>query len=358
MKFSFVVPVYNVEPEYFKKCVSSLLNQNTSNFEVLIIDDGSQAMYAEEYEKIVSEKKNIKLFHLENNGVSAARNFGIEKASGEWIIFVDSDDWVTDNMLATVSEALEEDIDILLFSAMIDNGSVAVPNYFFDEDVRYFEGSEKNILQLQAICKRILPYKNPTANTVGVPWGKCYRKSLITDNRIRFNVGQKISEDTIFNLYAFEKAAKAKYIKQPLYYYRKNENSATQKFHEDTIEINNLILSEIEKFYQKFNKFSDEIFVECYNYKAIDAVISIILNYIFHPNNKFGLRQKRMKFNELYKLKPYCDAIKTMRLNDLGKRARIPAFFVKYKCFAGEIFAVKAYKFLEEFVLQIRKILH
>ena len=92
-KISVIVPVYNVEP-YLRLCVNSILNQTFTDFELLLIDDGSTDYSGEICDEYASMDSRVKVFHTTNRGVSAARNLGINKASAEWITFVDSDDWM------------------------------------------------------------------------------------------------------------------------------------------------------------------------------------------------------------------------------------------------------------------------
>ena len=94
LKVSIVVPVYNTNIEYFRQCIKSLVSQTYENIEILIVDDGSKDENVSLYEQYIMPYKNIKFIHQKNCGVSAARNRGIEKSTGEYIAFVDSDDWV------------------------------------------------------------------------------------------------------------------------------------------------------------------------------------------------------------------------------------------------------------------------
>lgn len=92
-KISVILPVYNVE-KYVRKCLLSIVEQSYQNFEVLIVDDGSVDNFFKEIEDIVAENKNIKIYQKANGGLASARNFGLEKANGDYILFIDSDDWI------------------------------------------------------------------------------------------------------------------------------------------------------------------------------------------------------------------------------------------------------------------------
>lgn len=113
-KISVILPVYNVE-KYVRKCLLSIVEQSYQNFEVLIVDDGSVDNFFKEIEDIVAENKNIKIYQKANGGLASARNFGLEKANGDYILFIDSDDWIEKDLFKNLVENLSDE-DILIFN--------------------------------------------------------------------------------------------------------------------------------------------------------------------------------------------------------------------------------------------------
>ena len=105
-KISVIVPVYNVEA-YLERCVESIFHQTYTNFELILINDGSTDSSGRMCDHLADQHENIKVYHIENAGVSNARNVGIQLATGVWITFVDSDDFVTKDYLATLASAVE-----------------------------------------------------------------------------------------------------------------------------------------------------------------------------------------------------------------------------------------------------------
>ena len=107
MKLSIIVPLYNVE-KYIEKCILSLVNQDFRDYEIIVVNDGSP----DESANIVNELKikypNVLLFHKENGGLSSARNFGLEKAKGEYVWFVDSDDWIEPDIISLLYKHVKE----------------------------------------------------------------------------------------------------------------------------------------------------------------------------------------------------------------------------------------------------------
>ena len=105
-KINVIVPVYNVEA-YLERCVESILQQTYAHFELILINDGSTDSSGQICDHLASQYENIKVYHIENAGVSNARNMGIQLATGSWVTFIDSDDFVTQDYLATLASAVE-----------------------------------------------------------------------------------------------------------------------------------------------------------------------------------------------------------------------------------------------------------
>lgn len=125
---SIVVPIYNVE-RYLKKCVDSLLNQDMENYEIILVDDGSQDACPQICDEYALAYKNIRVIHRENGGLSAARNSGIEVAQGEYVQFVDSDDYLEPNVLnGLIRQTVQENLDVLRFGYQDVNENYEVFN--------------------------------------------------------------------------------------------------------------------------------------------------------------------------------------------------------------------------------------
>lgn len=169
MFFSIIVPVYNVE-KYLRKCLDSLLCQEYKDYEVIIVDDGSEdgsGYIADEY--VLRYPTRLKVIHQNNKGLGGARNTGIDASTGEYLVFIDSDDYVADNFLAKANHTLiEHDIDILVFNycEVSERGKVTSPA--FDWRAEYEEVDTKSILEQHTT------------------WNKIYKRWLFLDTGIRF----------------------------------------------------------------------------------------------------------------------------------------------------------------------------
>ena len=217
-KISVIVPVYNVE-DYLEKCISSIREQTYSNLEIILINDGSKDSSGKICDKLAEEDHRIVVIHKENSGVSDTRNFGIKNASGDYLAFIDSDDWIE-------AEYIEK-----LYAALVSTKSeIAICGYIR----RYADGGKsENILLCEDTIalsgNKVLEWAgDKQIPFVGFVWGKLYRKQLLTQNSLCFDIEIKICEDSLFNYQVFSKCGKAVMIKDSLYNYLIRGDSVTR----------------------------------------------------------------------------------------------------------------------------------
>ena len=209
---SVIVPVYNVE-KYLERCVKSIAAQTYKDLEILLIDDGSTDKSGEMCDDFQQTDSRIKAFHKQNGGLSDARNYGIEHSAGEFISFVDSDDYIDEKMLETLHRLItENDADLAVCSAM---------------DV--FEGKE--VTQVKEIkefnLNKVESYKYMLRGD-GIPsaCNKLYKRQTVGD--VRFPVG-KLYEDGFFTPQILKKVEKTAVTSKPMYYYFRRADSITTK---------------------------------------------------------------------------------------------------------------------------------
>lgn len=227
MKVSVIVPIYNTE-KYLRRCIDSILAQTYTDFELILIDDGStdnSGKICDEYAKINSR---IHVIHKQNCGVSSARNVGIDTAKGEYIAFVDADDFVDKNYLSAL--ALQS-ADMIVCSAWYADSDGNVTKKALDLKDEHHFVSDENIL---------LWFEQATLYSV---WGRLLKLSIIRENRLYFDKNTTRGEDTIFIFNYIEKCHEVIFISQPLYtYVRYGENgsSSTRLNKENVKALNNL----------------------------------------------------------------------------------------------------------------------
>lgn len=190
-KFSLIVPVYNVE-KYLHRCLDSILAQTFTNFELLLVDDGSKDLSGKICDEYAAKDKRIQVFHKENGGVSSARNVGISNARGAYISFIDSDDWVEKTYLEEIISNIG-DADIMFFSFrwMYEDGCSNIVSYG-DKVVHGKDEIEKCIL--------FLKHNDSGLNLFGYTWNKVFKAEIIKKNDIKFIENLSVSEDEIFTL--------------------------------------------------------------------------------------------------------------------------------------------------------------
>lgn len=187
-KISIIVPVYKVE-QYLSRCIESILSQTFQDFELLLIDDGSPDNSGVICDEYATKDNRVRVFHKENGGVSSARNYGLMNASGEWISFVDGDDWVDQNFLQNFVEYFNPGVDLVIqsfkfyFSDLNKFKFINLPTFKFD-----------NSASLVAYL-----YKADDVHN-GFIWHRIFKRSIIIDNSLYFMEGVPFAEDGCFNL--------------------------------------------------------------------------------------------------------------------------------------------------------------
>ena len=179
-KISVIVPVYNVE-KYLHRCIDSILTQTFTDFELLLIDDGSKDNSGKICDEYAEKDKRIRVFHKENGGVSSARNLGLDNAGGEWICFADSDDWVKNNWLE-------------IFSKSFNHGDLIISGYYEVKNNTIIR--EKGVFNQPSLLSTVSILEKK--NIFGYLWCKCFKRSIINKYQIRFGLKYRIWEDVEF----------------------------------------------------------------------------------------------------------------------------------------------------------------
>lgn len=299
MKISVIVPVYNVY-DYLEKCLLSLENQTDKDFEVIIVNDGSTDNSQEIIDKFVSKNPNMHSFIKENGGQASARNYGLKKASGEYVLFLDSDDYYELDTIEILKKEAKNNDDIITFQMFIDDsdtikqGNMEMEEFIYNDDI--------------LPSKRLLLY-NPS------PCDKMFKRSLFDGGL--FVTGRYYEDLGTIPLLAMQ-TEKIKFTKHYLYHYLKRENSTMNKIKynskiEDIFFIVDYISSKFEKN-NLYDKYYDEIeyiyihhllraagirFLDYEKYDMIDKVRSIMKEKYprFNTNKyfkKYGFKRKLM----------------------------------------------------------------
>jgi glycosyltransferase involved in cell wall biosynthesis len=221
-KLSVVVPIYNVE-KYLCKCVDSIISQEMQDFELILVNDGSSDNSEEIANEYSKQDNRIKVIHKENGGLSSARNTGINLAKGEYVCFIDSDDWIKENTFSLLVQILNENpnIDIIAFKACLLKEGKPLRKYNNSGNISTIEFDKINIGRF---------YDNFFRNYGYSACNKVYRLDIIKKNNIRFLENQEIgSEDIPFNHQVMIKSNCICTIDQALYMQVSNEGTISRR---------------------------------------------------------------------------------------------------------------------------------
>lgn len=177
--FSIIVPVYKTE-DYLCKCIDSILSQTCTDFELILVDDGSPDNAGRIIDEYAKRDNRVKVFHKPNGGVSSARNLGISKATGQYVWFVDSDDYIMPDSLQQLYETVNEGGDLFVFNT---------------NKIKEKFSAEINSFLQKYYFTYILGFE---------PWNKLYSNSIIQENGLRFDEEETIGEDLLFNIYYYK----------------------------------------------------------------------------------------------------------------------------------------------------------
>ncbi len=231
-----VVPVYNVE-KYLNRCIESIVNQTYKELEILLVDDGSPDNCPQMCDDWAKKERRIRVIHKENAGAGMARNTGIENASGKYLFFVDSDDYIDIKTVEKcVAEIEKTRSDVVMFgrASVTTDGTVKKTPVVTDK--YYFSGNQ--------VIDDILPGLFVHERGIGISsCNKMFNLQLIKDNKIKYESEREfLSEDAIFNLELFSYVKSVTIIPECFYYYFKNENSFSRSYRKDLQKLNNKFL--------------------------------------------------------------------------------------------------------------------
>lgn len=213
---SCIVPVFKVE-QFLQQCIDSILAQTFTDFELILVDDGSPDNSGKICDEYAKKDSRIIVIHKENGGVSSARNAGLDKAKGEWICFVDSDDLISPEYMELMYETIRTNKSKLIVSVMTKNLAL------FGNS----SGNESKIYSKEEIIRELNDDRlsDFSVNLLNPPVNKLYHKDIISDSK--FDVSKKYYEDMAFNWEALSKCEELSFISRNLYFYRDNCQSAT-----------------------------------------------------------------------------------------------------------------------------------
>ena len=299
---SIIIPIYNAEKK-LTRCLDSIINQTFSNWKCILVDDGSTDLSGDICKKYVAKDKRFHVIHKENGGVSSARNVGINESSGEYICFIDSDDYVEKDYLASLLS--EEEADIVLCGFKSSSDILVLP--------------EQNYFKLEELSTKLPVLLH--SRLLDTPWAKLFKTALIKKNNICFDLKMRLGEDTIFvrNYLCYCKTVKI--VNSNFYYYDgiwgggnryalslEEFKHKVKKEYESIMALENRFKCDLnsKRFYaneinlKNLGKCYDTVMWDIFNYLHPEWTLSSFLKEILpHSINiQFGLLRKYIKRKE------------------------------------------------------------
>lgn len=273
-KISIIIPVYNTKIEELKQCLNSIINQTYKKIEVIIVNDGSTKENKEKYTEICKSYNNIKIINQKNSGVSEARNNGIKNSTGEWIMFVDSDDWLELDACEKLIDKAKDGVEIVISRANLCSTTKKATQSYYKNDILIDNDLLKNEL-----INSIFRMPKAKYHYIEAPWAKIYNKEFLINQKILFVKGLVFGEDTLFNFMAYSAAKKIYFLNTETYNYRLSPTSVSNKYNPKIIDHYNNLFTEYYKV------LTDNQKETVFNYFVFAQIMKYCKRYIFNIEN-------------------------------------------------------------------------
>ena len=309
---SVIIPVYNTK-KYLAECLDSVCKQSYPRLDIIVVDDGSTDDSGTLLREYSQKDYRIRVLTQENQGLSAARNTGLECSLGEYIIFLDSDDWIDEKTCdESIQMMINTESDVILWSYIREYPTSSKPVYLLGENPYAWDEAEIKTLYKQMIGLQGTQLREPQkTDSLITAWGKLYRKSIIGD--IRF-VDTKIigTEDALFNIQVFSQVKRAVYIPNTFSHYRKtNSVSLTRKY-------KNQLVYQWQELYRRIKIHLDSENASSDYYQALSNRIAlglIGLGLNLAEDDRLNFTQKRRELKKILQMPHYRATMAFLPLN-------------------------------------------
>ena len=313
---SVIIPIYNSE-KYLDKCIESIRDQSLKNIEIILINDGSSddsLRILRQYEKI---DERVIVIDQKNSGPSSARNKGIDIAKGEYISFIDSDDWVDETMFEEMYDsAKENNSDVVICDMKLVNKNEEI----------YITGLNYPIRNLsERVMKEIIFRELLSNSQFNSMANKIFRTSIIKENNIRLDKDIYYAEDWLFNVEFFRRSKKISYINKAFYYYRRGHESSSSSYNDDTFEKVGLWIYRMRKEYANEFGLDDRL--------ASDDLYNVLIHCIINEFKRSDISfiEKLSKVDNLISRSEVVEVVYKINKNELSVKYRYLLYCIKYK---------------------------
>lgn len=329
---SIIVPVYKVPLEYLRSCLDSLAAQTMQESEFLVVSDGAPEKECSVCEEYASKDSRFKFFKREHAGVSATRNYGIERAQGEYITFVDSDDWIEQDTISSVYNfAKKNNSDIVLWEAkQYINGFLKYGSFLNYSKARI------SVNQKKSFISNIIHTESTKFYSASLVACKLIKKSILNHFNIRFPENLSISEDRIFNIKALLHTENISYFHIFSYYYRIHPSSSSHKYIPEAF-------SKYTDFVFLLNDYIQHTYAESICNEIIHSFFLSWTAYYFHKENKSSFQKRVVQIIDITKSSFFHQAVSTYNKKKFPLIISIELFFITHRIyFLIYLHAIKA----------------
>ena len=337
---SVVVPAYKVPRENLYACLESLAHQTLKDIEIVAVDDGSPDSSGEILDAYRAKDPRFTVIHQENQGVSCARNNALDRAKGEYVLFVDADDRLDlEACAALYAIAWENRLDVVLFGAYIQRSEGERAELAFPADVPLLSGEQK----LSVIRKTLLgqSYEDaliprPVGMTISGTWCKLIKREFLNRTGVRFRPGGAIAEDALFYLEVYEQVDRMGYLARPLYYYALVGSSTVHRYRPDALRDWEKYDDCIAEYARKYHR---EDWRGLFDMQYVLHLYSILLVDVMHPDNPVSGGRARAD-----RLRVLCEggraraALRGADLRGFPARHKLLVLLMRLRAYRGLVF--------------------
>ena len=325
---SVIVPVYKVE-KYLDKCVQSLLNQTYKNIEIILVDDGSPDNCGQMCDEYAAKDSRVKVIHKENGGLVSARNAGFNAVTGEWHMYIDSDDWIDLDSCEKLVAAINRhpDMNLIFFNMVVELETKSIkgkrklqsdkPEIQYDRAgcIELSRMSLDHIAGVASACLKLVNTNHAHAN------------NLISNPKLKQG-----SEDAEYSLRAYYSCKKSLYINEYLYHYRYNPTSISKKIDERNAQYLADCYTEIKNEIETFERKED--FKKTLLQDTLYAIVTIAVTTYFNPNTKEKYSSRAKKFKEvIHRNNIFQEALSLGSTEGIDKKRKFIIFCIRNRLY-------------------------
>ena len=341
--FSIIVPIYKSE-RYLKRCVDSILQQANDNFELILVNDGSPDKCRQICDEYAVLDERVIVIHKENAGVSSARNVGINAANGRYLVFVDSDDFISSDMLNIYEKAIHnnQSVDYLLSGTTMRTYDNEILEETINYEFRPGIYNTKTLLEALNIDYPLI--------CISSPWSKVFKKEILDKKNIRFDEKMTLGEDGYFNICYLEHCQKIVTLDDICYYYiRQNTESLYSIYHKHSLEIHEKVYDKMREvmFKNNCNEDCKINFEQMYYNMLVNCIIKDFQNS--DKTNKFSRMDTILKVSankhivkniKLFKF----EGMKNKIIGTLISLGKVKILYIIFRIYYQSYFGRKKYE--------------